>query len=41
MKLFLLDSGALQNQITPAAAREVTKVRGDPDMIVKGISGSV
>jgi len=31
----------LQNQITPAAAREVTKVRGDPDMIVKGISGSV
>lgn len=41
MKLFLLDTGALQNQITPAAAREVTKVRGDPDMIVKGISGSV
>jgi tetratricopeptide (TPR) repeat protein len=41
IKLFLLDTGALQNQITPAAAREVTKVRGDPDMIVKGISGSV
>ena len=40
IKLFLLDTGALQNQITPAAAREVTKVRGDPDMIVKGISGS-
>ena len=41
IKLFLLDTGGLQNQITPAAAREVTRVRGDPDTIVKGISGSV
>src|SRR6202140_1443064 len=40
-KLFLLDSGALTNAISPAAAREVTKVHGDSDMIVKGISGSV
>jgi tetratricopeptide (TPR) repeat protein len=40
-KLFLLDSGALTNAISPEAAREVTKVRGDSDMIVKGISGSV
>jgi tetratricopeptide (TPR) repeat protein len=39
-KLFLLDTGAFTNQITPSAAREVTKVRGD-DMIVKGLSGSV
>ncbi len=41
LKFFMLDTGALMNQITPAAAREVTKVHGDPDMIVKGISGSV
>jgi hypothetical protein len=40
-KLFLLDTGALTNAISPAAAREVTKVSGDPDMFVKGISGSV
>ena len=39
-KLFLLDTGALSNQITPAAAREITKVRGD-DTTVKGLSGSV
>ena len=29
------------NVISPAAAREVTKVHGDSDMIVKGISGKV
>jgi len=40
-KLFLIDTGALTNAISPAAAREVTKVQGDPDMIVKGLSGSV
>jgi len=40
-KLFLLDTGALTNSISPAAAREVTKVHGDSDMSVKGISGSV
>jgi hypothetical protein len=40
-KLFLLDSGAFTNHITPAAAREVTKVHGDSDMKVKGLSGSV
>ena len=40
-KLFLLDTGAFTNIISPAAAREVTKVSGDPDMIVKGVSGSV
>ena len=40
-KLFLLDSGAFTNFITPAAAREVTKVHGDPRVTVKGLSGSV
>lgn len=40
-KLFLLDTGALTNAISPEAAREVTKVHGDSDMIVKGLSGSV
>lgn len=39
-KLFLLDTGAWTNSISPQAAREVTKIRGD-DTIVKGISGSV
>jgi predicted aspartyl protease len=40
-KLFLLDTGALTNAISPAAAREVTKVHDDARTIVKGISGSV
>ena len=40
-KFFLLDSGALTNFISPAAAREVTKVHGDSDTIVEGVSGRV
>jgi tetratricopeptide (TPR) repeat protein len=40
-KLFLLDTGALMNAISPQAAREVTKVHGDDNMIVEGISGRV
>ena len=40
-KFFLLDSGALTNLISPAAAREVTKVHGDSDKIVEGVSGRV
>jgi tetratricopeptide (TPR) repeat protein len=40
-KLFLIDSGAWNNMITPDAAREVTKVHGDSDMRVKGLSGEV
>jgi predicted aspartyl protease len=40
-KLFLLDTGAFSNAISPAAAREVTKVGLDPDMHVKGVSGTV
>ena len=39
-KLFLLDTGALENAISPQAAREVTKV-GNSDTLVKGVSGSV
>jgi len=40
-KLFILDTGSLVNFISPAAAREVTKVHGDYDTIVEGISGRV
>jgi len=39
-KLFLLDTGAFTNAISPEAAREVTKV-GNSDTLVKGVSGSV
>jgi tetratricopeptide (TPR) repeat protein len=41
VKLFLLDTGASRNFISPSAAGEITKVHGDPNMVVKGISGSV
>lgn len=40
-KLFLLDTGSLINFISPSAAREVTKVHGDSDVTVEGISGKV
>ena len=40
-KLFIMDTGSVFNFISPAAAREVTKVHGDSDRIVKGISGNV
>ena len=40
-KLFLMDTGSMFNAISPAAAREVTKVHADGDTIVKGISGRV
>ena len=40
-KLFLLDTGSLTNQISPDTAREITKVHNDPDMKVRGMSGSV
>jgi len=39
-KLFLLDTGAFDNIITPEAAGEVTRVRGD-HTTVKGLGGSV
>lgn len=40
-KLFLIDSGAFNNSITPDAAREVTKVHGMSEITVKGLSGEV
>jgi len=40
-RLFLLDTGSLANQISPEAAREITKVHDDPDMTVQGLSGYV
>jgi tetratricopeptide (TPR) repeat protein len=40
-KLFLVDSGALTNFISPGAAREVTKIHGESDVTVEGISGKV
>jgi len=40
-KLFLIDTGAFTTLISPEAAREVTKVSSDSDMIVKGVSGKV
>jgi len=40
-KLFLIDTGAYMNAISPSAAREVTKIHGDSDTIIEGISGRV
>lgn len=40
-KLFLLDTGAESNLISPAAAKEVTKVFRDESMEISGISGKV
>lgn len=40
-KLFLLDTGAIDNMISSDAAREVTKVGRDSHVILKGLSGSV
>jgi tetratricopeptide (TPR) repeat protein len=38
---FIIDSGAAMNGISPAAAREVTKVRANYDLRLKGMSGEV
>ena len=40
-KLFLIDSGAFDNIITPETAKEVTKVHGADWLKVKGLSGEV
>jgi predicted aspartyl protease len=40
-KLFMLDTGAASNLISPAAAKEVTKVSRDRDTEIRGISGEV
>jgi predicted aspartyl protease len=41
VRLFILDTGAFTTTISPEAAREVTKVHSDHDLIVRGISGKV
>jgi len=41
VKLFLLDTGSLDNTISPTVAREVTKVYGEPHAVLKGLNGSV
>jgi len=41
LKLFIMDTGSMTNFISPAAAREVTKVSGDYDTTVTGLSGKV
>jgi tetratricopeptide (TPR) repeat protein len=40
-RLFLIDSGAFDDTISRELAREVTRVSGDSDTAVKGISGAV
>ncbi|HEY5055182.1 MAG TPA: aspartyl protease family protein, partial [Acidobacteriaceae bacterium] len=40
-KLFLLDTGADSNLISPQAAREVTKISRDYDNGIRGLSGEV
>lgn len=39
--LFLIDTGAFDNTITPAAAKQVTKISRDDNFKVKGINGEV
>ena len=40
-KLFLIDTGAFNDTISPQAAREATKVRSDTNIKVKGLNGAV
>ena len=39
--LFLIDTGSFSNILSTQAAREITQVRSDPGMSVKGMSGTV
>ena len=39
--LFMIDTGAFTNVLSTRAAREVTQVRSDPRMQVKGLGGTV
>ena len=39
--LFAMDTGAFDNTITPAAAKQVTKINRDDNFRVKGLSGDV
>jgi predicted aspartyl protease len=41
VKLFILDTGAFTTSISPAIAREVTKVHTDSLMTIEGVSGKV
>ena len=41
IRLFIMDTGAYSTSISPAAAREVTKVHADDLRRVKGINGEV
>lgn len=38
---FVVDTGSSANMISPSAARDVTRVRNDSHVIVKGISGRI
>lgn len=40
-RLFLVDTGSPRNMFSVNAVREITKVRGNPRMTVRGLSGSV
>jgi len=40
-KLFLIDTGAFDNMITPKAGREASKLYSDEQMRVKGLNGEV
>jgi tetratricopeptide (TPR) repeat protein len=40
-RLFLLDTGAWDNTLSPAAAREATKIHENSDITVKGLNGQV
>jgi Tfp pilus assembly protein PilF/predicted aspartyl protease len=40
-KLFIMDTGAEMNMISPAAAKEVTKVASNGSLEIEGISGKV
>jgi tetratricopeptide (TPR) repeat protein len=40
-KLFLIDTGAYDNTISPAAARESTKIYSEERMVVRGLNGRV
>jgi Flp pilus assembly protein TadD len=39
--LFLVDTGNFSSSISPAAAREITKVQGGEPVTIKGLSGNV
>lgn len=40
-KLFLIDTGAVTNSISPEAAREVTKIHSDYYTTIQGLNGNV